>query len=301
MTPTRTSTSHASPTCPRLCDAPTQATFGDNEATPASSSAPSAPAVSAQDISFSYGTTPILHNVSLTVNYGQIVGLLGPNGTGKSTLVGIMAGDIPAGTGHVYYDGRELADFTRKDLARTRAVMPQHSDFPFSYLVHDIVSMGRHCWDTDPDTDERIIAQAMEKTDVTAFTDREVTRLSGGEKARVTFARVLAQHAGVVFLDEPTAALDIAHQERTMEVCRELADAGHAVIAVMHDLQLAGTYCDKIALMEQGHVAAYGTPDEVLKADILSRVYEWPIEVAQVADGRLVILPQPRTARVLRR
>lgn len=251
-------------------------------------------AVSAQGVSFSYGTTQILHDVSLDVDYGQIVGLLGPNGTGKSTLVGVMAGDIEAASGEVRYEGRLLDEYTRRDLARTRAVMPQHSEFPFSYLVRDIVAMGRYCWDTSEEEDARIISRSMALTDVSEFEDREVTRLSGGEKARVTFARVLAQQAGVVFLDEPTAALDIAHQERTMEVCQELAQAGNAVIAVMHDLQLAGTYCDRIALMEKGRIAAFGTPDEVLNGELLSRVYEWPIAVERVSDGRLVVLPQVR-------
>ena len=251
-------------------------------------------AVSARDISFSYGKNQILTDVAIDVNFGEIVGLLGPNGTGKSTLVGVMAGDLDPAQGQVSYQGKTLTSLTRRDLARTRAVMPQSSDFPFSYLVHDIVAMGRHCWDPNPKLDEAIIEDSMQMTDVSQFTDREVTRLSGGEKARVTFARVLTQQAGVVFLDEPTAALDIAHQERTMEVCRDLANAGHAVIAVMHDLQLAGAYCDRIALMEKGTIAAFDVPGKVLTSELLSRVYQWPIDVASVADGRLVVLPRQR-------
>lgn len=258
----------------------------------ASAPALSTPAVTAEHISFSYGTRQILHDVSLSVEFGQVVGLLGPNGTGKSTLVGIMAGDLHPQAGTIRYGQRPIEEHSRKELAQLRAVMPQTIEFPFSYLVRDIVAMARHCWDTDTHTDEAAVARAMKQTDVTALQDREVTHLSGGEKARVTFARVLAQETGLVYLDEPTAALDIAHQERTMQVCRELAQAGHAVVAVMHDLQLAGTYCDKIALMEKGGIAAFGPPTEVLTGELLSRVYEWPIEVATVHDGRLVVLPQ---------
>lgn len=250
------------------------------------------PAVTATGIEFSYGKTQILSGINLSVNFGEVVGLLGPNGTGKSTLVGVMSGDLSAQAGSVTYSGKPLAEYMRRELAQTRSVMPQNTDFPFSYLAHDIVAMGRQCWDTDTALDEEIITRSMQQTDVLHFADREVTRLSGGEKARVTFARVLAQEAGVVFLDEPTAALDIAHQERTMQVCRELAESGHAVIAVMHDLQLAGSYCDRIALLEKDGVAAYGTPAEVLTGPLLSRVYDWPLEVATVADGRIVILPQ---------
>ncbi len=255
-------------------------------------------AVRASGISFAYAQSEILKDVSLEVRFGEVVGLLGPNGTGKSTLVGVMAGDLEPAKGKVYYQEAELTSLSRRDLARTRSVMPQATDFPFSYLAHDIVAMGRHCWEPDPVMDEEIVTASMRMTDVEHFRDREVTRLSGGEKARVTFARVLTQQAGVVYLDEPTAALDIAHQERTMEVCRQLADEGHAVIAVMHDLQLAGTYCDRIALMEKGRIAAYDTPTQVLTSELLTRVYEWPIDVATVADGRLVVLPQQRMAHM---
>ncbi|WP_406708735.1 heme ABC transporter ATP-binding protein [Trueperella pyogenes] len=249
-------------------------------------------AVSAHDICFSYGQRPILSHVSLDVSFGEVVGLLGPNGAGKSTLMAVMVGDLTAQMGTVEYSGVQLAAHTRKQLARTRSVMPQSNEFPFSYVVRDIVAMGRHCWDTDKETDDVVIDEAMAKTDVVGYDDRDVTRISGGEKARVTLARVLAQQAGVVFLDEPTAALDISHQERTMHVCRKLADDGHAVIVVMHDLQLAGTHCDRLALLSGGNIARVGAPDEVLTRELLTQVYEWPIDVMQVADGRIVVLPQ---------
>lgn len=251
-------------------------------------------AVVAKDLAFSYGSNQVLKDISLEIKFGEVVGLLGPNGTGKSTLVALMAGDLTPDNGFVTYSDKLLTDYGRKELAQTRSVMPQSTEFPFSYSVYDIVAMGRQCWVPSPALDEEIINQSMCKTDVSHFVDRDVTRLSGGEKARVTFARVLTQQAGVVFLDEPTAALDIAHQERTMEICRELAAAGHAVIAVMHDLQLAGSYCDRIALLEGGSVAAFGTPREVLTSERLSRVYNWPIEAVTLPNGRLVILPQQR-------
>ncbi|MDO5061174.1 MAG: heme ABC transporter ATP-binding protein [Actinomycetaceae bacterium] len=252
------------------------------------------PAVTATDLAFSYGSTEVLKDISLQVNFGEVVGLLGPNGTGKSTLVALLAGDLTPANGFVTYGEKLLTDYKRRELAQTRSVMPQSTEFPFSYSVFDIVAMGRQCWDPNPALDNEIISQSMCQTDVSHFVDRDVTRLSGGEKARVTFARVLTQQAGVVFLDEPTAALDIAHQERTMEICRELAQKGHAVIAVMHDLQLAGSYCDRIALLEKGSVAAYGPPAQVLTSQRLSRVYNWPIEVVTLPNGRLVILPQQR-------
>lgn len=245
-----------------------------------------------RDISFAYGERPILHDISLELRSGEILGLLGPNGTGKSTLLGVLAGDMEPGRGEVDLFGQPLRAYERRELARTRSVMPQSSEFPFSYLVYDIVAMGRSCWDGTEDKDELIIARSMELTEVTSLIDRDVTRLSGGEKARVTLARVLAQEARVVFLDEPTAALDISHQERTMELCVSLAEDGCGVVAVMHDIQLAAAYCDRIAVMSEGGVANIGTPAEVITSELLTRVYNWPIDVRTLPDGELVILPR---------
>ncbi|MDO5723688.1 MAG: heme ABC transporter ATP-binding protein [Flaviflexus sp.] len=245
-----------------------------------------------RDIGFAYGERPILEGISLELRSGEILGLLGPNGTGKSTLLGVLAGDLMPDRGKVDLFGRPLSAFERRELARTRSVMPQASEFPFSYLVYDIVAMGRSCWNEDPDVDEVIIGRSMELTEVTDLVDRDVTRLSGGEKARVTLARVLAQKARVVFLDEPTAALDISHQERTMELCVSLAKAGCGVVTVMHDIQLAAAYCDRIAVMSSGGVASIGTPSQVITSELLTRVYNWPIDVRTLADGELVILPR---------
>lgn len=249
-----------------------------------------------RNISFSYGSRPILDNVTLEVRAGEIVGLLGPNGTGKSTLLGVLTGDLIPARGQVELFGRDLASYDRRELARTRSVMPQSSEFPFSYLVYDIVAMGRSCWEDDPEGDEHIIQRSMGHTQVLDLVDRDVTRLSGGEKARVTLARVLAQEARVVFLDEPTAALDISHQERTMELCVDLAEDGCGVVAVMHDIQLAAAYCDRIAVMSEGGVASIGTPHEVITSELLTRVYNWPIDVMTLPNDDLAIVPKRRRA-----
>lgn len=249
-------------------------------------------ALSARGLTFSYGANPILTGVDLNVHVGEIVGILGPNGTGKSTLLGVLTGDLSLQGGEVTIGGKSLADYSRIELARTRSVMPQTSEFPFSYLVYDVVKMGRAAWGTSEAADHELVTKAMELTDVVDMQDREITRLSGGEAARVTLARVYAQDARLVFLDEPTAALDISHQERTMQLCRDMAHGGDAVIAVMHDIQLAAAYCDRIALMKDGGIVACGSPMEVLTTERLSYVYEWPIRTHRFADGSLAILPQ---------
>ncbi|GHT85919.1 hypothetical protein FACS1894129_5200 [Actinomycetota bacterium] len=184
--------------------------------------------IRARDVTFCYGERRILDGINLDVQAGEFVGLLGPNGAGKSTLLSVLCGDLEGWQGTVELDGAPLQKLSRPQLALRRSVMPQFSEFPFSYLVHDIVMMGRSPHPRGPD-DAVIVDRAMERTEVTDLVDREVTRLSGGERARVTLARVLAQQAPCVFLDEPTAALDICHQERTMAICHELADAGCAV------------------------------------------------------------------------
>ncbi|MDY5136198.1 ABC transporter ATP-binding protein, partial [Actinotignum sanguinis] len=146
--------------------------------------------------------------------------------------------------------------------------------------------------------DAAIIDAALHAADVTHLQDRDVTRLSGGEQARVTFARVLAQRAGVVLLDEPTAALDISHQQRLLELCRRLAAGGHTVVAVLHDIQLAGALCDDVVLLRHGRVEAAGTPRQVLTSELLTRVYDWPIRVETLGDGTIVVVPTTATTSV---
>ncbi len=249
------------------------------------------PVICARAVNFGYGNHQVLHGVDLDVFPGEVVGLLGPNGTGKSTLLGVLSGDFVSAEGRVEVYGRPIASYERRELAQVRAVMPQQSEFPFAYLAHDIVNMGRSCWRTSEAEDEAIVLEAMIKTDVAGLADRDITRLSGGEKARVTLARVLAQRSQIIFLDEPTAALDISHQERTMELCREQAEAGVAVVAVMHDIQLAAAYCDRIALMDGGTIVACGSPRDVLTSERVSEVYDWPIEICVVREDEIVVLP----------
>ncbi len=248
------------------------------------------PILQAKDVVFSYGEKQILNKVSLDIPSGKVLGLLGPNGAGKSTLLGVLTGDLVAQSGQVELAGRPINTFIRRELAKFRSVMPQRSEFPFSYLVRDVVAMGRACWRAENDIE--IVDQALRQTDVTHMQDRQITHLSGGESARVTLARVIAQQAQVVFLDEPTAAMDIVHRERTMTLASGLAKQGNAVVAVIHDLQLAASHCDLLALMKDGAIVAFGTPAEVLTEEILTFVYDWPITVLPLPTGEIAIVPR---------
>ncbi len=223
----------------------------------------------------------ILAGINLGFHAGSVTALVGPNGAGKSTLLGVACGDLAADSGQVLLEGKPLQDYRAAALARERAVMPQEHAVRFAFTVEEVVAMGRLPHTPDPDEDATQVEAALDAAELQALRLREVERLSGGEAARTTFARVLAQATPLLMLDEPTAALDLRHQERTLRSVRALADAGACVIVVLHDLNLAAGYADRIVLLEQGQVAADGTPEQVLTEPLLRRVYQQEVLVLQ--------------------
>ncbi|MFF8583294.1 heme ABC transporter ATP-binding protein [Streptomyces althioticus] len=236
------------------------------------------------------GARDVLHGVDVAVRAGEVLALVGPNGAGKSTLLGALAADIAPAGGVVRIHGRPVSDWSAPELALRRAVLPQSSALSFPFSVEEVVRMGRAPWAAlDPEDDEAAVAGAMAATEVTAFAARPFSALSGGERARVALARVLAQRAPLLMLDEPTAALDLRHQELVLRLCRERARAGDAVVVVLHDLGLAAAYAHRVAVLRAGRVAADGPPEEIFTASLLSEVYDQPVEV----------LPHPRTGAVL--
>ena len=239
------------------------------------------------------GDTEILHGMDLDLHSGEVLGLIGPNGAGKSTLLGALAGDLAPARGNVLLAGRSYLEYSAREAAHERAVMLQDSRVSFSHLVRDVVSMGRSAWPSDPERDNRIIDDCLRQVGMEHMQDRDITTLSGGERARVAFARVMAQRSGCMMLDEPTAAMDIGHQERTMLSVRALAEGGTGIIVVLHDLNLAAHYCDRLALLSEGRIAAVGDPSKVCTAEQLSAVYGWPVSVSRV-DGQMWIRPAPQ-------
>ncbi|MFJ5259360.1 heme ABC transporter ATP-binding protein [Streptomyces sp. NPDC088387] len=236
------------------------------------------------------GDREVLTGLDLTVRAGEVLALVGPNGAGKSTLLGALAADVGAATGVVRIHGRPAARWTAPELALRRAVLPQSAALSFPFAVEEVVRMGRAPWAVvDQDDDDRAVAEAMAATEVAAFAGRPFSALSGGERARVALARVLAQRAPLLLLDEPTAALDLRHQELVLRLCRERARAGDTVVVVLHDLGLAAAYAHQVAVLRAGRLAAYGPPAEVFSERLLSDVYDQPVEV----------LPHPRTGAVL--
>lgn len=237
------------------------------------------------------GGREVLAGVSLRARAGEVLALVGPNGAGKSTLLAALAADLPADEGAVRVCGRPVAQWPARELALRRAVLPQAAALSFPFAVEDVVRMGRAPWaGTDlEDDDERVVREAMAATEVVEFAARPFSALSGGERARVALARVLAQRAPLLLLDEPTAALDLRHQELVLRICRERAAAGEAVVVVLHDLGLAAAYADRVAVLRGGVLAAEGPPAEVFTGELLSEVYRQPVEV----------FPHPRTGAPL--
>ncbi|MFF3651299.1 heme ABC transporter ATP-binding protein [Streptomyces sp. NPDC002181] len=233
------------------------------------------------------GEREVLAGIGLTVRAGEVLALVGPNGAGKSTLLAALSGDLPAAGGLVRIDGRPVGDWAAPDLALRRSVLPQSAEMSFPFPVGDVVRMGRAPWagTERADADGEAVAAAMAATEVAGFAARPFSALSGGERARVALARVLAQRAPLLLLDEPTAALDLRHQELVLRICRERAAAGDAVVVVLHDLGLAAAYADRAAVLHDGRIAVDGPPAEVFEGGLLSRVYRQPVEV----------LPHPRT------
>lgn len=257
---------------------------------------PGTAALACRGVSVSYGERRVLDHVDVEVRSGEVLALVGPNGAGKSTLVSVLSGDLRPTEGEVVLDGAPLQHWSTVELALRRAVLLQQVTMSFSFTVLQAVRMGRAPWEAagvaDEATDDRIVARSMERTDVLAFADRAYTSLSGGERARAALARVLAQDTHVLLLDEPTAALDIRHQEQVLEVAGHLAAAGRAVAVVMHDLGLAAAHADRIVVLSGGRVRAVGRPDDVLTSELLSEVYDCPIEVLRhPRSDQLLVVP----------
>ena len=237
--------------------------------------------LSLSGVSFNAGGRQILNDVSLSVSAGEVVSLIGPNGAGKSTLLGVIAGDIAPSSGEILLDGAPLGSIPARQMARQRAMLLQKLNVAFSYTVHEVVQMGRTPWKGTEraEEDDAVVASMMERTSVTHLSDRDITTLSGGESGRAHLARVFAQQTPLILLDEPTAALDITHQEQTLRV--------------LHDLDVAAAYSDRMVLLRGGEVVASGTPEQVCSAELLSEVYQHPIEVLRhPVTNRLLILPK---------
>ncbi|TDC45722.1 heme ABC transporter ATP-binding protein [Jiangella ureilytica] len=249
----------------------------------------------ADGVSVVLGGARVLDDVSVEVRAGEVLALVGPNGAGKSTLLSALTGDVAVAAGSVTLHGEPLRAWSATESAMRRAVLLQQVRLSFPFTVAEVVEMGRAPWagTAFEDSDDEAVRSALAEADVTQFAARRFTSLSGGEQARVALARVLAQRTGLLLLDEPTAALDLRHQELVLGVARTRAATGVAVVVVLHDLNLAAAHADRVAVLAGGRVVATGPPAEVLGGALLTDVYEHDVEViAHPRTGAPVILPR---------
>lgn len=255
-----------------------------------------APLLEARNVSFSIGDKLLVDGVSLVAHSGEVLALVGPNGAGKSTLLRLLARELVPTKGALHLGGRPMADYSARDLAKRRAVLPQQTVMQFAFSARDVVMMGRnpHIENGWPGPEDREIAErSMRRTETWEFRERIYPRLSGGEQSRVTLARVLAQDTPILLLDEPTASLDVKHQELAMQTARALAAEGACVVVIVHDLNLAAAYADRIALLHNARLVDCGSPTAILREEVLSEVFETRLQVLRDVGGvgHLIVMP----------
>ena len=244
-----------------------------------------------------YGRRLVLEGVSLAVGAGEVVALLGRNGAGKTTLLRVAAGILRPRAGRVLVEGEDLARLAVRAAARLVAGVAQDDAIEFAFTVRDVVALGRYAHRTalgpEGAGDRAAVEEALAVTGLADLAARPVTELSGGERRRASLARCLAQDAAVMLLDEPTAHVDLGHETRILDTVRDRARTrGKAVVAALHDVNLAATFADRIVLLEGGRVAAQGTPDAVLTSERLSALYDVPVEVLRL-PGRDDLFVRP--------
>ncbi|MFC4076388.1 heme ABC transporter ATP-binding protein [Salinithrix halophila] len=232
----------------------------------------------AEGLKKTYQGRDVVKGISLSVAKGEIVGLIGPNGSGKTTLVRLLSGEEVPDEGTVRLEGRPMAEWTGRERAKRVAVLPQEGLPPVPFTVEEVVAMGRHphqsFWPWADRADRQTVDHVLLQTGLEKDRDRPVQTLSGGERQRVAIAKAMAQEPRLLFLDEPTTYLDIAHQLAILDRIRSWQwECGLAVLVVFHDLNLAAQYCDRLAIMKEGVLIRTGRPEEVIQAPVIHQVY----------------------------
>ncbi|MCL2786092.1 MAG: ABC transporter ATP-binding protein [Methanomassiliicoccaceae archaeon] len=237
------------------------------------------------DVRFAYHSSDVLKDISFKASGGEVIGILGKNGCGKTTLMKCINAHLEPHAGCVMIDGKDVSKTTKRELAKTMAVVAQHVNLSFPFTVLETVMMGLYPtseWMRPPSDEEmERILEAMESTGVTDFASRSVTELSGGERQRVLISRALVQDPRIFLMDEPTLHLDINHQFNLMELVVRLArEKNMLVIVVTHDITLAARYCDRVLLMEKGEIVGSGRTEDVITVDNLEKVFSVRADVS---------------------
>ncbi|HTN98990.1 MAG TPA: heme ABC transporter ATP-binding protein [Nordella sp.] len=258
----------------------------------------------ADHISLSYGVRPVLSDVSLTLARGELVIILGPNGAGKSTLLKVLTGDLEPDEGRVSFDGKPLARIALDALARERAVLSQSTGLNFPFTVFEVVRLGLEAGRGTLSKAEaqRLLPRALKAVGLDGFEGRLHQQLSGGEQQRVHLARVLCQAwagkpdgSGFLLLDEPVSNLDIRHQLQTLEAVRRHVTGGGGALMILHDINLAALYADRLVMMADGRIRYQGKPQDVLDRAAILDVYgvDMPVEIAPATGRPFALLSRP--------
>jgi len=248
------------------------------------------------------GGVTLVDGIDLSVSGGEMIAIVGPNGAGKSTLLRLLSGDISAASGDIRLKQRDLRAYSSRQLALHRAMLSQHVSVTFPFTVEEIVHMG--AGDQGRAAAEPLVEAALDEAGLSDFRHRKLPTLSGGEQQRAHFARVLVQLAcgeaihgpGLLLLDEPTSSLDLRHQIDLVETARRRAAKGTAVVAILHDLNLAVRFADRIVVLHRGRKVADDVPAKTVTDDLIRKVFEIEARVQRHSDGTPLLLPQLMTA-----
>jgi iron complex transport system ATP-binding protein len=251
-------------------------------------------AISFDGVTAGYGPRDVLSSLTLSVGRGELYGVLGPNGCGKTTLLRLASGVLRPRAGRVLLAGADVAASPPRDIARRVAVLPQDTAPVFAMAALEVVLLGRHPWHPafafETEADISVARTALDEVDAAALADRDFATLSGGERQRVLLARALCQGGEVLLCDEPTAHLDLRHQTSTFRLLRVLAERGRTVVVVTHDVQLAAQACDRIAMFGPAGLVAEGETGTVLTRESLAAAFGIEAEVQRGADGRPLVV-----------
>ncbi|TKD70703.1 adenosylcobinamide amidohydrolase [Pseudalkalibacillus hwajinpoensis] len=257
--------------------------------------------LSVNHVTGGYPGHDVLHDLSFEVKKGELLGIVGPNGSGKTTIFKMVSGILKAQSGEILLKEKPIASYSAKQLAKVLAVLPQHAEQAFPYTVKETVSLGRYAHQTGwfqmwSEHDEAVVQQTMEQTGIAAFQDQYVNELSGGERQRVFLAQALAQEPEILLLDEPTNHLDLSYQKELLDLLKKWTrEQGLTVISIFHDLNLAGLYCDRLLLLEDGKINLHNNPNEVLNEERIQSVYRTNIEKhphPTVPKPQMLLLPE---------
>ena len=248
------------------------------------------PSIQLNNISYEASGKTIISELKLNLSAGKFVGIIGPNGAGKSTLLKLITNILKPSSGNILLNGKEISEYKPKKLNKIISYLPQNVSYNFPFKVLELVLMGRYPHlgklQNENSNDIEIANKSLKLVDMESFEERNILNLSGGEQQRVSIARVLSQNTDFIFLDEPISSLDINHQLSILKLLKSMTNENKGVFTVLHDIRLAFDYCDKLIIMDNGQVAAQGTPEDILNEQLISTVFKVKTSITKNSFGK---------------